>query len=84
MSCSGWLEPGHYVILPLSFLAWTNNGGELLGNQHDQQTSIDYHLTVFSSRILPVDKVALRPGFVSKSLFMLVKTFGEKKEVSAH
>jgi calpain-15 len=86
VSCTGWLDPGFYAVIPFSFLSWQDaihleDADELsVSVKSKAGRNRDYLLSVFSSRPLLLDKVGLLPGFTARAIYMLAKKIGRKSE----
>ncbi len=95
VTCNGFLEPGKYAILPLSFSHYDQPLDKLQGrdgnssNGHHRRNSEDkgaipYVVALFSARNVIFYPVLTRPGFRAESLFILAQKDGAKSEVSGN
>ena len=96
VTCSGFLDPGRYVILPLAFNHWPPPQANLIttsalrrtglrGNTRliKEEGSVPYVVSLFSAREVHYhERVLTRPGFLAQSLFLLADEIGVKTEVS--
>ena len=91
ITCTGFLEPGGYAILPLAFSHWqppafkpqlsTASRGKPRRESEDRG-AIPYVMALFSAREVSYFHVHTRPGFLSESLFLLAERHGKTSEVS--
>ena len=95
MTCSGFLEPGRYAILPLAFNHWQP---PKLGHRHASTTplsphgsgggrreeggGVQYMAALFSARQVLYHETAIaRTGFLAEALYLLATKTGTKSVV---
>ena len=72
VTCSGFLEPGYYAILPLSFGLWHHSPTTTPTQLDEGGMSLPYVVALYSGREVWYQKQALtRPGFMAESIFLL-------------
>ena len=93
VTTSGFLSPGRYLILPLSFnhyrhatkkLGATHPTVSVEGDQREENgngNGVPYVMAVFSAQELAYENVSTRPGFLPESLMLLAEKTGKVTEV---
>lgn len=90
VTCSGFLEPGNYAILPLAFNHWDLSctpspslPKPWLGGESATPSSKPYWVALHSSKQVHYQKEArTRPGFLAESIFLLSSRARAKSTVS--
>ena len=90
VTCSGFLEPGNYAILPLAFNHWDLNctpaSPRLCGGSQTLTAGCKpYWVALHSSKQVQYQKEAkTRPGFLAESIFLLSSRARATSSVSVH
>lgn len=88
ITCSGFLEPGNYAVLPLAFNHWDVTSGPgvaVRGREAHPACSKPYWVALHSSKQVHYQKEAkTRPGFLAESIFLLSTMARAKSTVSVH
>lgn len=92
VTTSGLLDPGKYAILPLAFNHWLHHSQDTKQNTESKRRpsenvgeakSFPYVVALHTGRLVAChEHVTTRPGFLTESLFLLMKTKGKKTSVS--
>lgn len=87
VTCSGFLGPGCYAILPLAFNHWGLSGNRPRSLSRatadgGQLHSKPYTVALHSSKKLQYQKAWTRPGFLAESIFLLAGRARAKSTVS--
>ena len=85
VTCSGFLEPGRYAILPLAFNHWDLSCSKVLSPLPAELStgSKPYVVALHSSKKVQYQNGALtRPGFLAESIFLLASRARAKSTVS--
>lgn len=83
VTCSSFLEAGHYAILPLAFNHWDLSCGKVLPGSDHATGSKPYVVALHSSKKVQYQDGALtRPGFLAESIFLLANRARAKSAVS--
>lgn len=87
VTCSGFLEPGSYAILPLAFNHWDLSSRPRLPSatlqHHTPANYKPYVVALHSSKKIQYQKDALtRPGYLAESIFLLSGRARAKSTVS--
>ena len=92
VTTSGFLDPGKYAILPLAFNHWLHHSQETKRNTKskgrtsedvNEAKSVPYVVALHTGReVFYREHVTTRPGFLTESLFLLMKIKGKRSNVS--
>lgn len=85
VTCSGFLEPGRYAILPLAFshLQQSSSSTPSTSQPETADLSRPYVVALYSGReVLYQEHALTRPGFMTESIFLLTDNTHVKSTVS--
>lgn len=83
IGCSGFLEPGCYAVLPLSFNHWDLSTNRTRSSSAVVADSKPYVVALHTSKMVQYRKHAItRPGYLAESIFLLAGRARAKSTVS--